>query len=147
MVVSVWNALRVSVSMVVWRMWRWRQRRRWWRLCMGWWTPTPHLLDLVVHNHYSVLHGLYVLHPLLLLLLMLLIQLHVPPIRLIELLPHWFIQCMHPITNIHHIGPSKPSFTHRRWRIRHAIGNPHIINPTLVAIANHLGPYLIVIDS
>ena len=60
--------------------------------------------------------------------------------------PHWFVQYMHSILDILLINPSRPSSRHRGWRVWPNVGGPHTINPTLVATANNLGPYLIATD-
>ena len=122
-------------------MWKWW---RWWRLCIGQWTTTLHMLKVAIHGHYPLLHGLYLLHLLLLVLLVLLIQLHVPPIHLLKLLLHWFIQCMHPIMDVLHIDPCRPSSRHINWRIWLVVGSPNTINPPIIVAANRLGPYLII---
>ena len=93
-----------------------------------------------------LLHRRHLLPPFLLLFLVSLMQLYIPPICLLELLLHWFIQCMHLIMDVLHISPSRPSSRHRGWRIWLAVGSPHTIDPTVVMTANHLGPYLVVTD-
>ena len=57
------------------------------------WGPIPctrltSLTLLVVHGRYLPLHGLYLRHPLLLIPLVALIQLHVPPVNLLKLPLH-----------------------------------------------------------
>ena len=116
----------------------------WWRLCIGRWTVTPHLLEIAAHDCHPLLYRLYMLHPLLLILLMLRLRLHIPPVGLLKLSLHWFIQCMHPITDVLHIGPNRPSSRHKDWRIWPAINGSHTVNLPLVVVANYLDPYLVV---
>ena len=52
---------------------------------------------------------------------------------------------MHPIMDLIHIGIGKPSSRHRGWRIRPAICGLHT-NLSLVAAANRLGLYVIIIN-
>ena len=76
--------------------------------CTGRRIATPHLLEVAVHGHHPLLHGLYLLHSLLLIPLVALIQLHVPPIGLLELPLHQFIQCMNLMIDGLRIGPDRP---------------------------------------
>ena len=56
---------------------------------------------------------------------------------LLELLLHWFIQCMDLTIDV-------LCNDHKAWRIWHTVRGPHLINPPLVASAVRLGPYLII---
>ena len=118
--------------------------RRWWRRCIGQRTTTLRLLEVTVHGRHPLLHKLYLLRPLFLIPLVALIQLYVPPVGLLELPLHRFIQCINMITDVLRIGPSKPSFRYRAWRIWPPIRGPHPVYMPLVAATNSLGPYLIV---
>ena len=141
-IVNIRNTVFVIECVVVWIMWSWG--RRWWRLCTKWWAATLHLLEVAVHHHHPLFHGLYLLWPLHLITLVLLIQLHVPPVDLLELPLHRFIQCMDPIMDVILISHRKPSSKHRTWIIWLAVRSSHTVNAPLVVAAYRLGPYLIV---
>ena len=126
--------------MVKRRMWTRRCRK----LCTRWWTATLHLLEVAVYDYQPLLHGLHLLHPLFLILLVPLLQPHVPPVGLLELPLHWFIQCIHLITDVLYVGPSRPNSRHKLLRIWPAINSSHIVNLPLIAAANCLGPYLVI---
>ena len=82
---------------------------RWSRLGTRQRTATPHLLEVAIHGHHPLLHGLYLLHPLLFIPLVVLIQLHVPPVSLLELPLPKFIQCMDLVTDVLRTDPSRPA--------------------------------------
>ena len=128
------------------RLKRWWRGRRWWSPCTGWRTTTPHLLEVTVHVRHPLLYGLYLLHPLLLILITALIQLHIPPVGLLELPLHWRIKCMDLITDGLCIGSSRPNSRSRAWRIWPAVGGTHPVNPPLVVAADRLGRCLIVVN-
>ena len=115
--------------------------RRW---CNGWRIVAPHLLVEAVQSRHLLFYGLYLLHPLLFIFLVVLIQLYVPPVGLLKLLMRWLIQCMDLIMDELQISPDKPSSKYRAWRIWPTVRDPHPLNPPLVAVADRLNPYLIV---
>ena len=102
------------------------------------------MLKVAIHSHHPLLHGLYILHPLLLILLVTLIQLHLPPIGLLELSLHRFIQCIDLTTDVLCISLNSPNFRHRVWRIYFSVRGPHTINPHFVVVVNCLGLYFVI---